>query len=43
MVLVVDEQDTQNCISQLQQLGEKAWQIGRIVEKPGSESVVLKP
>ena len=43
MVLVVDESDSDACISELNGMGENAWKIGRIGEKSGMDAVVFKP
>jgi len=43
MVLVVDQNDSESCIEQLNALGENAWKIGHIIDKSGSDSVLLKP
>ena len=42
MVLVVDASITDKCIQQLQNLGEKAWKLGQIVETSGDQSVIFK-
>ncbi|MDJ0881186.1 MAG: phosphoribosylformylglycinamidine cyclo-ligase [Gammaproteobacteria bacterium] len=42
MALVVDASDTDSCLQILQSQGEKAWKIGRIVNKTGTESVIFK-
>jgi phosphoribosylformylglycinamidine cyclo-ligase len=42
MVLVVDASITDKCIQQLQNLGEKAWKLGQIVETTGDQSVIFK-
>ncbi len=42
MVLVVEESITQDCITHLNQLGENAWKLGRIIEKTTDDSVTFK-
>ncbi len=42
MVLVVEESITQDCITQLNQLGENAWKLGQIIEKTTDDSVTFK-
>ena len=41
MVLVIDQDLAQTALDKLHQLGEKAWQIGQIVEKQAEESVIM--
>ena len=41
MVLVVDQNDQDDCLRLLGQLGEQAWVIGEIVEKGQGPSVIL--
>ncbi|MFV2033063.1 MAG: phosphoribosylformylglycinamidine cyclo-ligase, partial [Gammaproteobacteria bacterium] len=41
MVLVVDQDDQDDCLRLLDQLGEQAWVIGEIVEKESGPSVIL--
>ncbi len=42
MVLVVEDTITEACIRQLNQLGEKAWRLGKIIQKTTDQSVILK-
>ncbi|MBC8211093.1 MAG: phosphoribosylformylglycinamidine cyclo-ligase [Gammaproteobacteria bacterium] len=42
MVLVVDESVVDSCITLLNQLGEKAWKLGQIIDKTGSQSVTFR-
>ena len=41
MVLVVEESITEDCITLLTQLGEKAWKLGQIIEKTTDDSVIF--
>jgi phosphoribosylformylglycinamidine cyclo-ligase len=41
MVLVVDNKHQQACLKKLNELGEKAWVIGEIIDKKQSESVIF--
>ena len=41
MVLAIEAQQQQQCLQQLQQLGETAWVIGEIIERAGEPAVIL--
>jgi phosphoribosylformylglycinamidine cyclo-ligase len=41
MVLVIDQNDRDACLKRLDELGERAWEIGEIVEKDNTVSVAL--
>jgi len=41
MVLVIDQENQDNCLQLLHELGEQAWVIGEIVEKNSGPSVAL--
>jgi phosphoribosylformylglycinamidine cyclo-ligase len=41
MVIVVDENESDACIDALNQLGEKAWKLGQIIEKQNQSAVTF--
>ncbi len=41
MVLVIDRGDRDACLQRLEELGEQVWEVGEIVEKTNTASVVL--
>ena len=42
MVLAIDVEQEQQCLQQLESLGETAWVIGEIVERGGEAAVIFE-
>lgn len=43
MILAIDSGNENACLQQLQDLGETAWRIGRVVSRSDNEAVTFKP